>query len=216
MTLTSRTSSSVWRGRWRRDGEISTRPSSESVIRLSLCSAGPGVHTPSYDLSIIGGYKDERGTSNTITSTLLDLVISSQTVFKLVVAVMGDINTEYRAGLAWPRVYGGGVHLRTGDVFCARFSDHGPDQDIRLGTPLLHSSTATGAEIIAILLGLWSARVWRLFIIFMIPSLTRWWCSTTGTTSPGTQRGGWHRLMSSYWHTSLPVLQWSLQTSVIK
>ena len=82
--------------------------------------------------------------------------------------------------------------------------------------PLLHCSTAPDAEIIAILLGLWSARVWRLFIIFMIPSLTRWWCSTTGITSPGTQRGGWHRLMSSYWHTSLPVLQWSLQTSVIK
>ena len=104
------------------------------VSQLSLCSAGLGVNTPRYDLTIIGGYTDERGISNSITNTLLDLVISSQTVFKLVVAVIGDVNTEYRAGLAWPRVYGGGVHLKTGEVFSAKFSDHGPDQDIRLGS----------------------------------------------------------------------------------
>ena len=105
------------------------------VSQLSLFSAGLGVElevaTTHYDLTIIGGYSDERGTSITITNTLLDQVISSQKVFKLVVAVMGDLNTEYRAGLAWPRVYGGGVHLRTGEVFCARFSYHGPDPDIR-------------------------------------------------------------------------------------
>ena len=105
--------------------------------QLSLCSAGLGAEEDTdYDLSIIGGYTDERGTSITITNTLLDLVISSQKVFKLVVAVMGDVNTEYRAGLAWPRVYGGGVHLRTGEVFCAKFSYHGPDPDIRLVTGL--------------------------------------------------------------------------------
>ena len=106
------------------------------VSQLSLFSAGLGVElevaTPRYDLTIIGGYSDERGTSITITNTLLDQVISSQKVFKLVVAVMGDLNTEYRAGVAWPRVYGGGVLLSSGEVFCARFSYHGPDPDIRL------------------------------------------------------------------------------------
>jgi len=101
------------------------------------------VVTPHYDLTIIGGYTDDRGTSIAITNTLLDLVISSQAVFKLVVAVMGDVNTEYREGVAWPRVYGGGVHLTTGEVFCARFSYHGPDPDIRSlltqGVPTLHN-----------------------------------------------------------------------------
>ena len=98
-----------------------------------MSSAGLGEDTPHFDLTIIGGYTDERGTSLAITNTLLDLVISSQTVFSLVVAVMGDLNTEYRGGLAWPRVYGGGVQLETGEVFSASFSDHGPDPDIRWG-----------------------------------------------------------------------------------
>ena len=44
---------------------------------------------------------------------------------------MGELNTEYRAGIAWPRVYGGGVLLSTGEIFTATFSDHGPDPDIR-------------------------------------------------------------------------------------
>ena len=90
-----------------------------------------GEDSPHYDLAIIGGYSDERGTSISITNPLLDLVISSQTVFSLVVAVMGDLNTEYRGGLAWPRVYGGGVQLGTGEVFSATFRYHGPDPDIR-------------------------------------------------------------------------------------
>jgi len=90
-----------------------------------------GEDSPHYDLAIIGGYSDERGTSISITNTLLDLVISSQTVFRLKVAIMGEINTEYRDGIAWPRVYGGGVLLSTGEIFTATFSDHGPHPDIR-------------------------------------------------------------------------------------
>merc|ERR1719369_2297462 len=36
-----------------------------------------------------------------------------------------------REGVAWPRVYGGGVEVETGEVFTAKFSYHGPDPDIR-------------------------------------------------------------------------------------
>ena len=99
--------------------------------QLSLSSAVLGEDSPHYELSIIGGYQDERGISLSITSSLLDLLTSSQTVYRLVVAVLGQLNTEHRAGLAWPKVYGGAVDLRTGEVFPATFRYHGPDPDIR-------------------------------------------------------------------------------------
>ena len=33
--------------------------------------------------------------------------------------------------MAWPRIYGAGVNVDTGEVFSAQFSYHGPDTDIR-------------------------------------------------------------------------------------
>ena len=178
---------------------------------LSLCSAVSGEDRQHYDLHIIGGYQDERGTSLSITNTLLDLLITSQSVFRLVAAVIGELNTEHRAGLAWPRVYGGGVDLRTGEVFSATFRYHGPDPDIRF---TIQCSQWT-AGITDTLLGLSSAREWKLFIIFMIPTQMRSFCSTTTTASSRGQSSGSNRLISSYWATSPPVLLWSPLTSVI-
>ena len=51
--------------------------------------------------------------------------------FRLLVACTGPVNTVTKAGVAWPRVYGAGVSLDTGQVFTAQFAYHGPDTDIR-------------------------------------------------------------------------------------
>ena len=51
--------------------------------------------------------------------------------FRLVLACTGPVNTVIKAGVAWPRVYGAGVSLDTGQVFSAQFAYHGPDTDIR-------------------------------------------------------------------------------------
>ena len=82
-------------------------------------------------MTIIGGYLDERETSLRITATVLEVLSSSQAVFRLVAAVTGEVNTERKDGVAWPRLYGAGVSVSTGQVFPATFSYHGPDPDIR-------------------------------------------------------------------------------------
>ena len=89
------------------------------------------VETPRYEVSIIGGYRDERSISQEITDTLLKVMASSSSEFRLVLAVTGEINTEERGGVAWPLVYGGGVVISSGRVFCGTFASHGPDPDIR-------------------------------------------------------------------------------------
>jgi len=84
-----------------------------------------------YEISIIGGYDDERGTSADITETLLTTIQEHEAKFQLKIACMGSINTVINNGVAWPRTYGAGVTIETGEVFCAKFSYHGPDTDIR-------------------------------------------------------------------------------------
>ena len=105
---------------------------------------------------MFGGFEDERRTSEDITETLLSVMqvsavkisctcttfpfsvyflsVTLQALnarFRLVVACTGPVNTVTKAGVAWPRVYGAGVSLDTGQVFTAQFAYHGPDTDIR-------------------------------------------------------------------------------------
>ena len=84
-----------------------------------------------YQVSLLGGYEDEQSTSEDITDTLLNVMQALKATFRLEIAIIGKINTFIKDGLAWPRVYGGGVVLRTGEIFCGKFSYHGPDTDIR-------------------------------------------------------------------------------------
>ena len=100
-------------------------------VTLSHLSCSSELETPQYDVTIIGGYLDERETSERITASVLEVLTSSQAVFRLVAAVTGEVNTEWRRGVAWPRLYGAGVSVSTGQVFPARFCYHGPDPDIR-------------------------------------------------------------------------------------
>ena len=87
--------------------------------------------TVDYNVSIIGGYNDERDISNNITNMLLREMQSLDARFRLSLALTGLTNTEMRDNIPWPRVYGGGVDVLTGEVFTAMFSYHGPDTDIR-------------------------------------------------------------------------------------
>ena len=84
-----------------------------------------------YQVSILGGYEDEQNTSEDITDTLLNVMQALKATFRLQIAIIGKINTFTKEGLAWPRVYGGGVVLSSGEIFCGKFSYHGPDTDIR-------------------------------------------------------------------------------------
>jgi len=84
-----------------------------------------------YDVSIFGGYDDDNRTSEDITETLLSVMQALNARFRLQIACIGSVNTLVKNNVAWPRVYGAGVSLDTGQVFSAQFSYHGPDTDIR-------------------------------------------------------------------------------------
>jgi len=87
--------------------------------------------TMEYEVSILGGYSDENSTSEEITEMLLTVMQGLKAIFRLKLACLGQINTEIKEGVAWPRIYGGGVIVETGEVFAATFPYHGPDTDIR-------------------------------------------------------------------------------------
>jgi len=99
--------------------------------RKGVRSVTRELDTREYDVSIVGGYDDENRTSEDITETLLSVMQALNARFRLVIACIGSVNTIVKNGVAWPRVYGAGVSLDTGQVFSAQFSYHGPDTDIR-------------------------------------------------------------------------------------
>ena len=99
--------------------------------RTGVRSVTRELESRDYQVSILGGYDDEQNTSEDITDTLLNVMQALKATFRLEIAIIGKINTVTKDGLAWPRVYGGGVVLRTGEIFCGQFSYHGPDTDIR-------------------------------------------------------------------------------------
>jgi len=98
-----------------------------------------------YDVSILGGYSDEEEISQDITEMLLVVMQGLKARFSLRLACIGTVNTKTKDGVAWPKIYGGGVEVDTGEVFTAQFSYHGPDPDIR--ALRLHSRGACLANI---------------------------------------------------------------------
>jgi len=97
--------------------------------------------TLEYTVSILGGYDDENSTSEEITEMLLTVMQGLKARFILQLACTGPVNTVMKNDVCWPRVYGGGVDVDTGEVFTAKFFYHGPDTDIR--SLRLHSRGAT-------------------------------------------------------------------------
>lgn len=95
-----------------------------------------------YEVSIVGGYEDENNTSEDITEMLLSVMQGLKARFILKFACIGTINTVIKDGVPWPRIYGGGVLIETGEIFSATFSYHGPDTDIR--SLRLHSRQPLG------------------------------------------------------------------------
>ena len=80
-----------------------------------------GFITIEYSVSIIGGYDDERDISRNITNMLLTEMQKHDAKFTLNLAITGKTNTEMKGTSPWPRIYGGGVNVSTGEVFTAMF-----------------------------------------------------------------------------------------------
>lgn len=99
----------------------------EAAVRERSGSGGPW----EYEVSLVGGYEDDRFCSRDITDALLFTMQNHCAFFRLRLACVLAVNTQQRVGVDWPRTYGAGVRLDTGEVFTAAFESHGPDEDIR-------------------------------------------------------------------------------------
>ena len=71
--------------------------------------------TLEYSVSILGGYDDENSTSEEITEMLITVMQGLKARFILQLAYTGSVNTVMTNDVPWPRVYGGGVDVDTGE-----------------------------------------------------------------------------------------------------
>ena len=108
----------------------------EAVRHRSLSShRSHSSHQPNFEVSIFGGYRDEAGVSRRISEMILrSLEQHREVTFVLTHLCCAHINTDG----ARPLVLGGGVEVRSGEVFCAEFTRRLPHMDIR--ALRLHSS----------------------------------------------------------------------------
>ncbi|KAK2727755.1 hypothetical protein QYM36_008295 [Artemia franciscana] len=83
------------------------------------------------ELNLIGGFADPRAHSERLSISILHAFHRQMTDIDLVLACIGDLNTTYRGGIAWPFIYGVGVYIKTGEIFPAIFPDKGPDMSLR-------------------------------------------------------------------------------------
>lgn len=91
-------------------------------------------------LHLFGGFLDDRGTSNNLTTSILEIIQSQGEPIHLSSACVTEFNDRVEVGLHKPRIYGVGVTVQDGHIFPATFLDKGPDEFIR------HARTFTAAE----------------------------------------------------------------------
>ena len=83
------------------------------------------------EVYLVGGFDDDRGTSQEISKSVFSLMMASDVSYELKLACIGPINTVLRDGTTWPIHYGVAVDLKSGALSPATFECHGPDPDIR-------------------------------------------------------------------------------------
>ncbi|KAH3863459.1 hypothetical protein DPMN_026448 [Dreissena polymorpha] len=92
------------------------------------------------ELTLAGGFKDDRGTSENLSVKILDCFNKNPAEVHLITACITDLNTRNEKGVPFPIIYGLATIIQTGEVFPAKFQDRGPDQ------PLRSARSFTGAD----------------------------------------------------------------------
>jgi len=107
----------------------------ESLSQMVLEVVGNcSLNTDFYiELSIFGGYCDERETSESLTLDLLQFYHSCRVKFKLHNMCVGSANTTRKKGINYPIIYGIAVDLRSNLIFPASFplNIRGPQLPLR-------------------------------------------------------------------------------------
>lgn len=101
----------------------------DMICRIQELSSS--YHDGRYELHLIGGFHDGRGTSQTISQSILNIFHKQQLVVHLVTLCVCEMNDIVRGSTHWPIIYGTGIDVKTGEIFPATFPDRGPDMALR-------------------------------------------------------------------------------------
>lgn len=94
------------------------------------------VNEVNLELSLFGGYFDEKGKSEALTLKLFDFFHESPVKFHLKTFCVGIVNTQIRKGTNWPLVYGVAVDI------CSSFTIHPAKFSPEARGPYLHLRAA--------------------------------------------------------------------------
>lgn len=84
-----------------------------------------------YELHVVGGFQDSHGYSEENSISLLHAFHKLPEQIDLVLACICELNSTHRGGICWPKFYGLGVNVKTGEIFPATFPDKGPEMALR-------------------------------------------------------------------------------------
>ncbi|XP_030066946.1 protein N-terminal asparagine amidohydrolase isoform X2 [Microcaecilia unicolor] len=114
------------------------------MIISSVKSFSSNIEGGRLELHLIGGFIDDKGLSQDLTSHLLRAFDTQQDEVHLVTLCVTELNDMVKNGIHIPIIYGIAVNVKTAEIFSATFQDQGPDEDIRSARSL------TGGAMISI------------------------------------------------------------------
>ncbi|XP_022102190.1 protein N-terminal asparagine amidohydrolase-like [Acanthaster planci] len=83
------------------------------------------------ELHIVGGFKDDDGSSEKLSRKLLSEFHKLSVDVFLLTACISDLNNVTKSGENYPAICGLGVSVKTGEIFPASFAYKGPDKPVR-------------------------------------------------------------------------------------
>ncbi|XP_033647006.1 protein N-terminal asparagine amidohydrolase-like [Asterias rubens] len=96
----------------------------ESVLKL-------GNDGGSLELHVVGGFQDDKETSEKLSRELLSEFHKLEVDVYLMTACISGLNNTVKNGINYPIVYGIAVSVKTGAIFPASFEYKGPDKALR-------------------------------------------------------------------------------------
>ena len=107
---------------------------------IEAVTSGSAEGSGKIELGLFGGFLDNRGISEKLAISILEIIQNHRESIHLTSACMVGFNDTIEKGLHKPIVFGVGVAIQDGEIFPATFQDKGPDECIR------HARNSAGIE----------------------------------------------------------------------
>ncbi|XP_078097017.1 protein N-terminal asparagine amidohydrolase [Mustelus asterias] len=111
-----------------------------SLMLNAVKSLSVGCDSGRYEAHLIGGYIDERSSSQSLSLELLEVFNEQPENIHLATYCLTELNDVVKEDIHCPVIYGIAVSVKTGEIFHANFPDKGPDEVIRSARNLLGGS----------------------------------------------------------------------------